>query len=104
MDIEALKRVVCEAITTHADELTCSECFELLDEYAEVALVERNAASYLPRVHDHLQRCADCREEWSGLLAALQALAQDSPSLTTTPHPYEQASPGTKQERETHHA
>jgi hypothetical protein len=29
----------------------------------------------MPLVQDHLERCGDCREEFQGLLAALQALA-----------------------------
>jgi len=104
MDIEALKRVVCVVITTHTGELTCSECFERLDEYAEITLVGQDAATCLPHVHDHLERCTDCWEEWSGLLAALQAFSQDSPRPTTVEPPHEQGHPSTKQERETHHA
>ena len=104
MDIETLKRVVCEAITTHTNELNCSECFELLDGYAEVTLVGQDAARHLPHVHDHLERCANCREEWSGLLAALQAFSRDLPGPTTAEHSCGKGRSCTEQERETHHA
>ena len=103
MDIDMLKRVVCEAITTRSDELTCFECYELLDEYAEVILVGQDAASPLTHVHDHLERYADCREEWTGLLASLRALSRDSSSPTITGHPCEQEHPCTKQ-KGTHNA
>lgn len=104
MDIETLKRVVCEAITTHTDELSCAECFELLDQYAEVTLVRLDAASRLPHVHDHLERCADCREEWIGLLSALQAFSHDPPDPNSTERSYEQARPCAGQHRGNHHA
>jgi hypothetical protein len=88
MDIETLKMVVCEVITTHTDELSCSECFELLDKYAELTLIGQDAARRMPHVHDHLERCTDCREEWSGLLAALEAFSRDLSGPTTTGHPH----------------
>ena len=104
MDIDTLKRVVCEAITTHTDELSCAECFELLDQYAEITLVGLDAASHLPHVHDHLQRCVDCREEWSGLLAALQAFSHDLPDPDSAAHPCGQEHPCAGQRQGNHHA
>lgn len=104
MDIQVLKRVVCESITTHTDELTCSECFELLDKYAETALAGHDAAHLLPHVHDHLERCTDCREEWTGLLAALKAVSGGSPGLPSTDPSRGQHSTFNKQEREIRHA
>jgi hypothetical protein len=58
---------------TRPDELSCDECFEQLDRFAELHLAGKSAAEAMPLVQDHLDRCGDCREEFELLLAALQA-------------------------------
>ena len=75
IDIDTLKRIVCEALTTHIDEISCADCFERLDRFVEMTLLGQEAAKAMPHVHDHLERCADCREEFHGLLDAIQAAA-----------------------------
>lgn len=58
---------------TRPDELSCDECFEQLDRFAELHLAGKSAAEAMPLVQDHLDRCGDCREEFELLLTALQA-------------------------------
>jgi hypothetical protein len=70
LDIDTLKRVVRDAITTHVDEISCTDCFERLDHFVEMALSGQEPARIMPHVHEHLERCADCREEFSALLQA----------------------------------
>jgi hypothetical protein len=60
-------------VATRPDELSCDECFEQLDRFAELHLAGKPAAEAMPLVKDHLDRCGDCREEFELLLAALQA-------------------------------
>ena len=52
--------------------LLAEEAIGQMDRFAEMSLAGRNAAAALPLVHDHLQRCGDCREEFETLLAALR--------------------------------
>ena len=61
-------------LTTRPDEIGCDECFAQLDRFVELQLAGKNAAEAMPLVHDHLERCQDCREEFEALLAALRAL------------------------------
>ena len=75
LDLDTLKRMVHEIITTRPDEIGCDECFEQLDRFVEMTLAGKNAAEAMPLVQDHLERCDDCREEFEALLAALRALA-----------------------------
>ena len=77
MELEpaALKRMVRSILTAHPDEIGCDECFEQLDRFVEMELAGRNAAEAMPLVQDHLERCADCREEFEALLAALRDLS-----------------------------
>jgi predicted anti-sigma-YlaC factor YlaD len=73
MDIDLIKRIVCEIITTHIDEITCEECFKHIERFAELTLTGGDAHMVLPLVHDHLQHCADCREEFDALCSALNS-------------------------------
>ena len=74
LDLDRLKQMVREMITTRPDEIGCDECFEQLDRFVEMELASKNAAEAMPLVQDHLERCHDCREEFEALLAALRAL------------------------------
>jgi predicted anti-sigma-YlaC factor YlaD len=56
-------------------EVSCEDCFELLDEYVELELVGEAADARLPGMAEHLQGCPACREEHESLrdLVALEA-------------------------------
>ena len=75
LDLPMLKGLVRDIMTALPDELGCDECLDQLDRFIELVLADKNAAEAMPLVQDHLERCGDCREEFQGLLAALQALA-----------------------------
>lgn len=49
--------------------LSCDECFETLDTYAET--VARDSGSVDPRMDTHLSGCDACREEADGLITLL---------------------------------
>jgi tRNA-dihydrouridine synthase len=44
-------------------ELSCEECFELLDEYVELELAGADADRRIPRMREHLQGCPACHED-----------------------------------------
>jgi hypothetical protein len=48
-------------------EVSCEECFELLDEYVELELAGEDADGQLPGLHRHLQGCPACREDHESL-------------------------------------
>jgi hypothetical protein len=50
-------------------EITCEECFELLDEYVELELERADADSRIPGMRAHLDGCPACREEHESLRA-----------------------------------
>jgi len=66
----ALPRMLADTTET---EIGCDEVYELLDRYAEMADRGEDTASLLPLVHQHLERCRDCREELEALLRILKA-------------------------------
>jgi hypothetical protein len=56
-------------------ELTCDECFEMLDRYVELELGRADADSEVPGMRAHLEGCPACSEEH----ASLKALIESSP-------------------------
>jgi hypothetical protein len=48
-------------------EVTCEECFELLDSYVELELAGQDADARLPGVREHLQGCPACHEDHESL-------------------------------------
>lgn len=54
-------------------ELTCEQCFELLDEYVELGHAGMAAEELIPKMSAHLEGCAACSEEHDSLLELLQS-------------------------------
>jgi hypothetical protein len=70
-----LKMMIEGIFSTREDEITCGECYNELDRFAEMVLAGKDTASAVPLVEDHLKRCRCCREEFEALLGALKAQA-----------------------------
>jgi hypothetical protein len=48
-------------------EVSCDECFELLDQYVDLELAGEDADAGLPGMHAHLQGCPACHEDHQSL-------------------------------------
>ena len=66
---EALER----ALGPTGFEVTCAQCFELLDRYVELEVAGADADAHLPGLRTHLDGCPACREEHESLLALVVA-------------------------------
>ena len=73
-NIQLIKDMVRELVTTRPDEMDCPECFEHLDHFADLLVSGEDAALTMPKLQEHLERCVFCREEFEALLTALRAL------------------------------
>jgi hypothetical protein len=51
-----------------APELTCEECFELLDRYVDVALAGADPDAAVPGMKAHLAGCPACDDDYASLL------------------------------------
>lgn len=67
-----LKGMLRKIRQTQEVELTCGEVFDLLDQYTEMAANGEDVSQLMPLVKQHLEMCADCREEFEALLKVLQ--------------------------------
>jgi predicted anti-sigma-YlaC factor YlaD len=66
---EALERV----LGPTGFEVTCEQCFELLDQYVELEVAGEDADRHLPGLRAHLQGCPACREDHESLRALVEA-------------------------------
>jgi hypothetical protein len=48
-------------------ELTCDECFELLDRYVDLELAGADADRAVPGMRPHLSGCPACRDDHESL-------------------------------------
>jgi hypothetical protein len=78
MQVDMLKQLVRGILSTAPEEIGCDECYEEIDRFVELKLAGKDAAEAMPLVHDHLQRCGACREEFEALLEALRSLADEA--------------------------
>jgi hypothetical protein len=58
-------------------QLGCQECFELVNEYAELELVGIEAETLIPGLRAHLEGCTACNEDHESLRALLAQLAAE---------------------------
>lgn len=72
---DIIKNLLRAVASTRSDELSCDECFERLDRFAEQKLDGKDAEAAMPLVQDHLDRCGECREEFEALLEVLREVS-----------------------------
>jgi anti-sigma factor RsiW len=60
-------------------EVSCEECFELLDQYVDLELAGEDADARLPGMRAHLQGCPACHEDHESLRELVAATDRDTP-------------------------
>ncbi len=66
------ERLVADLLGPDGPELTCEQCFEMLDVYVEHELAGEDADQRVPGMREHLQGCPACAEERGSLRDLLQ--------------------------------
>ena len=67
MDPYAIQRLLRQVSRTAGEEISCSECFELLAPCVELELAGGPPAAAMPALAQHLGQCGVCREEYETL-------------------------------------
>ena len=52
---------------TRDEEISCTECFDLVSAFVELEVSGQDAAAQMPLVKQHLEQCRACREEYETL-------------------------------------
>jgi hypothetical protein len=66
------KRLLARALGPAGPEVSCEQCFELLDRYVELEVERADADAALPGMHAHLEGCPACAEDHESLLAMIR--------------------------------
>jgi hypothetical protein len=69
---EMMQNVLTMLSNTQDVELTCDEVFAVLDQFAELAARGEDISKLMPLVKQHLDMCADCRDEYKVLESIVQ--------------------------------
>jgi predicted anti-sigma-YlaC factor YlaD len=75
LDHETLKKLVYTMMHAQEQEMTCDDCLEEMDRFAEAQFVGKELDEALASVQQHLSQCAFCREEFEALMNALRSLS-----------------------------
>lgn len=71
---EVIRKMMRSLALTYEQEMSCGECFEEIDRFAELELLGMNASDAMPLVYEHLERCNGCKEEYLALLDSLKTM------------------------------
>jgi hypothetical protein len=52
---------------TQDEEISCTECFDLVSSFVELELSGEDSAVKMPQVKQHINQCPACREEYETL-------------------------------------
>jgi hypothetical protein len=72
--LDEAERLLARALGPTEREVSCEQCFELLDRYVELELAHADADTALPGMRAHFEGCPACDEDHRSLLALI---AQD---------------------------
>jgi anti-sigma factor RsiW len=61
------RELIARLLGSSGPEVSCEECFELLDEYVDLELAGEDADRRLPGMREHLQGCPACHEDHESL-------------------------------------
>jgi hypothetical protein len=52
---------------TREEEISCTECFDLVSPFVEMEVAGQDAAERMPELKQHLDQCRACRDEYESL-------------------------------------
>ena len=73
MTDETTPELVARLLGPAGPEVTCEECFELLDQYVDLEVAGEDADAHLQGMRAHLQGCPACHEDHESLLDLVSA-------------------------------
>ena len=77
IELTTLKKIIKSLVITEAEEMTCGECFNEIDQYVDMLREGKSPGEVMPMVKHHINICPPCREEFEALLVALEAIDAD---------------------------
>jgi hypothetical protein len=76
MNRDRFERWLRNIYETQDEEISCTECFDLVSRFVELEASGQDAAAQMPQVKQHLNQCPACRDEYE-TLRDLRRLEED---------------------------
>ena len=67
MDRNRFEKWLRNIYETQEEEISCTECFDLVSRFVELEMGGQDAAAKIPQVKQHLNQCRACRDEYETL-------------------------------------
>lgn len=67
MNRDGFERWLRNIYETQDEEISCTECFDLISRFVELETSGQDAAAKMPQVKQHLNQCPACRVEYETL-------------------------------------
>ena len=67
MDHQRFTKWLKNIYETKDDEISCSECFDLVSRFVDLELAGEDAPGSMPELQHHLNQCRACRDEYEAL-------------------------------------
>jgi hypothetical protein len=67
MDRDRFERWLRNIYETQDEEISCTECFDLVSRFVELEVSGQDVAAQMPQVKQHLNQCPACRAEYEAL-------------------------------------
>lgn len=67
MDQQRFTNWLKNVLETREEEISCSECFDLVSHFVELEIAGEDAAQRMPGLRHHLDQCRACRDEYEAL-------------------------------------
>ena len=83
MNNKVWQKLLKSALETEEIEISCEECFELLDNYADLIVEGTDAEALMPEVKQHLKQCNCCVSELEALMIMLQEIADQGKQISS---------------------
>ena len=82
MDRKSFENWLKNIYGTQEEEISCTECFDLVSRFVELDINGQDAAARMPELKQHLNQCRACREEYEALrdLRLLEEKGEDPSS------------------------
>jgi len=81
----ALSRFLEMIAATEVEEISCSECFDLLSRHVDLEIAGYGIDSQWARLQQHLHQCGVCRDEYETLKDLVRL---DSDGRSVVPDPF----------------
>ena len=79
MDASKFREWMQQVFHTEQEEISCTECFDLVSQYVDWEVAGEAAAEKLPMLSQHLEQCRACREEYELLRDLAETEARAAP-------------------------